>query len=237
MKQQLMKLADRRGFGSRLRALKLAASPDWVQRDFRDNQHIALVFASVLDESSNYLDVGANSGYFVNIAARCAPNGRHIAYEPVPALAANLKRSFPQVDIRQAALSTARGTAAFTVDQGEPAFSRLASIASPDGHTTTQIEVRVEALDEDLPPDWAARLIKIDAEGAEAQVIEGGVAFLARCRPVIIFELGRGATQIHDMLTGELAMRVFDIDGGGPYSREQLEEALEHGEIWNFLAH
>lgn len=236
MKQRLMSIADKYGQGSRLRAMRLAAGPEWARRDLRDNQQISSILSALLRPSANYLDVGANHGYFVAIAFRCAPSGSHIVYEPIPALADQLRLKFPTVQVHQAALAAEPGTAQFTVDMQQPAFSRFANLETASARPTETISVRVETLDSSIQNDWIPTVVKIDAEGAEAQILEGGIEMLGRTKPVILFEVGREADKIHDLLVSELEMRIFDIDGFGPYGREQLVETVAQQKIWNFIA-
>lgn len=67
---------------------------------------------------------------------------------------------------------------------------------------------------------------------------------LTRHAPIVVFEHGPGAEreyqtspeQVYDLLVSEAGMRIFDIDGVGPYSRSQFIETF-HRPIWNFVAH
>ena len=87
-------------------------------------------------------------------------------------------------------------------------------------------------------------LIKIDVEGAERQVIEGAIETLRRHAPIVVFEHGPGAQdeyqtspeQVYDLLVSGAGMRIFDIDGVGPYSRTQFVDVY-YKPIWNFVAH
>jgi hypothetical protein len=49
-----------------------------------------------------------------------------------------------------------------------------------------------------IPIESNISLIKIDVEGGELQVLEGGVETIKRCRPHIIFEHGLGASEFYD---------------------------------------
>jgi FkbM family methyltransferase len=67
----------------------------------------------------------------------------------------------------------------------------------------------------------AVDLIKIDCEGYEAFVIEGGLETIRRCRPVVIVEqkpghgqrFGRKETEAVDILVGIGARRVWEQSG------------------------
>jgi FkbM family methyltransferase len=55
-----------------------------------------------------------------------------------------------------------------------------------------EITVDMVRLDDVLPPGYDLRLIKIDVEGAELEVLRGAIGIVERCRPYIIFEHGNG---------------------------------------------
>src|SRR5437764_1151450 len=70
-------------------------------------------------------------------------------------------------------------------------------------------------------------VIKIDVEGAELQVIEGGRTVLAAAKPFVIFEHAAAAAALYDSPSvalfdslGELGYEIFTITGDGPYTRE-----------------
>jgi Methyltransferase FkbM domain len=105
-----------------------------------------------------------------------------------------------------------------------------------------QIAVQTERLDDVLDDSYVPTLIKIDVEGAELGVLRGAVETLHRHRPVVVFEHGLGGADLYDTHPTELfdlldgaGMRIFDLDGVGPYSCEQFEATFVEP-IWNFLA-
>jgi hypothetical protein len=67
---------------------------------------------------------------------------------------------------------------------------------------------------------------------------------LARCRPLVAFEHGTPAAEVfgttagrvHDLLSAP-GLRVFDMDGCGPFGRDEFEEIAAVGERFNFIAH
>jgi hypothetical protein len=105
-----------------------------------------------------------------------------------------------------------------------------------------RVSVRTERLDDVLAHGPAPTLIKIDVEGAELGVMQGAVETLQRHRPFVLFEHGAGGadlygtrpTQVFDLLEG-VGLRIFDLDGGGPYSRDRFETTFNEP-LWNFLA-
>jgi FkbM family methyltransferase len=176
-----------------------------------------------------------------------APRGRHIAYEPLPHLADHLRASFPDVDVRCAALSDHAGEASFARVRAAEAWSGLLfrplpGNAEPD---LEEITVRLEVLDEALPPDFVPAMVKIDVEGAEEQVVRGALRTLREHKPVVVFEHGLGSANaygtepddLHRLLVEEAGLRIFDLDGGGPYDREEFHRAFYAFERVNWVAH
>ena len=227
----------------RLREARLAFQPQ-AQRARRDEQAMEVVLAATLRASSNAIDVGANRGALLESILRVAPFGRHIAYEPIPALYEHLVASFPQVDVRCAALSDADGGAEFAHVVNAPAYSGLRQRTDlPDDiGEVRRISVRTERLDDALEATYVPALVKIDVEGAELHVLRGAVQTLERHRPFVLFEHGAGGADLYGSLPTELfdllhaaGLRLFDLDGDGPYDRGRFEATFTEP-IWNFLA-
>ncbi len=202
-------------------------------------EHLKLLLRLSLPVDANCVDVGANVGDVLREMVASAPRGRHIAYEPLPDLAAELARRFPDVDVRNAALSDS---------PGEHPFFRVKSASTrssffADGVDSSELEqliVRCDVLDDALPTDYAPDLIKVDVEGAEVAVLRGAQRILHDHRPTVILEHGSapvGATrEIYALLTSP-GLRVFDLDGHGPFSAPEFESVVEQAKIWNFVAH
>ena len=150
----------------------------------------------LLRRGDTFVDVGANIGWFTLVAARCVgQQGRVIAFEPSSSVFAQLARnvalnSAPNVVLERLALSHSCGTA-------------LLSNAAPDNGGTRHITLG-DRRPEDVAGEPVAtmtldayvetaglkriRLIKIDVEGAEFDVLSGMRSALKRqaCDYVII---------------------------------------------------
>jgi FkbM family methyltransferase len=215
------------------------------RREARDRHAISVLMAASLPRDAQTIDVGAHNGAVLREIVRIAPAGRHIAYEPIPQFAAYLTQEFPSVTVRDAALSDENGTASFVHVDSAPEYSgfREREIQGLIDVRKHEITVRTERLDDALPDTFQPGLIKIDVEGAEMLVLRGAEQTIRRFRPMIIFEHGVGASDrygtqpsdVYDLLVAELDMRIFDLDGVGPYSREQFQAVFAEP-IWNFLA-
>jgi FkbM family methyltransferase len=204
-----------------------------------------VLLSVALRRDAHTIDVGAHSGAVLREILRVAPAGRHLAYEPLPEYAAMLTTQFPSVVVNNAALSDENGTARFVHVDSAPEYSGLREreYHGVDDVRKHEITVRTERLDDVLPAGFEPDLIKIDVEGAETLVLRGALRTLARHRPLVIFEHGIGASErygsgpneLHDLLVGELGMRIFDLDGEGPYTRQRFEQVFPEP-IWNFVA-
>jgi FkbM family methyltransferase len=224
--------------------MRRAFEPQSVTRDRADHEHLRGVLAAILDPDSNCVDVGAHEGAVLEDIVRLAPRGHHIAYEPLTEFARRLAERFPRVEVRARALADHAGQAAFAHVLTRPGWSGLLTKSNSGAEQVESITVPVEKLDDALPPSFIPRFIKIDVEGAEEQVFRGALETIRRHRPVIAFEHGVGAADrygtkpdtIHDMLTDDCGLTIFDFIGHGPYTRKQFGHAFHYGERVNFLA-
>jgi FkbM family methyltransferase len=195
--------------------------------EHREQIAITAVIAATLRRDGVYVDVGTNRGQVLRDAVRVAPEARHIAFEPIPQLAAEVSAAFPGVDCRALAVAGESGTAEFCHFRNLDGWSglrRSLSVSDEQGDPEF-ITVQVSTLDAELR-GVSPTVVKIDVEGAELEVIEGGSAMLARERPVLIFEhvaeaaelYGVSAADLWDLLAG-LDYEVFAVTGAGPYDR------------------
>jgi len=225
-----------------LRDAYFALSPT-ARRNAQDDKQLRLALALTLKEDSCCVDVGAHRGSFLEQALRYAPRGQHIAFEPLPDLADELRRRFPTVDVRPSALSDTTGTAEFVRYRGRPALSGLRAREHVRARSET-LEVPLVRLDDELPETYAPHVIKIDVEGAERQVLEGAMATIRTHRPLIVFEHAKsgaphyGTTphQLYELLVEQARLQLFDMDGDGPLDLARFGELFASGTRWNFIA-
>jgi FkbM family methyltransferase len=222
-------------------------SPGRVARRIRaDDRHLGLLLSFALTSRSNCIDVGANDGFFLRQFPRVAPLGRHIAYEPLPELCAELARRFPGIEVRQRALADYEGQSSFVrvLDTDLEAYSGLREQPYPKSVATETITVEVECLDNHLPDGWLPDFMKVDIEGAELLAFQGAIKTLRSAKPLIVFEhgpnasgqYGVGCDDIHSLLCGDVGLRIFDMDGNGPLDPLQFRDAIASGR-WNWVAH
>ena len=241
----LKRAAVATGMAPTARDVLFALQPAATKRDRLDHRHMALLVTFLLGPEDNCVDIGANRGFFLEEVVRIAPGGQHIAYEPIPHLCAEVAGRFPQVDVRNAAVADAPGEAEFLFDRTYDGLSSLERLDLPEGHEVETLNVRVDALDAALPEGYVPRLIKLDIEGAEYPAMRGAIETIRRHRPVVLFELwndaarrfGYEATDVHELLCDEAGLRIFDLQGEGPYSRAEFQRVFEEGAIENFVAH
>jgi FkbM family methyltransferase len=208
------------------------------------------VMSRVLSPDSNCLDVGANEGTFVKEMLKFAPKGKHMAFEPIPELAAKVAGKYPHVDVHDCALSDVTGTSSFQLVTNNPGYSGLRRRHYDFGEPIIkEIRVRTQRLDELYPQERPLRFVKIDVEGAEYLVFQGGKETLRKHRPYIVFEHGRGAAtfydvrpeQVYDLLNGELGMDISVmadwLEDGAPLTRDEFVDQFVNNVNYYFLAH
>jgi FkbM family methyltransferase len=219
----------------------LAAVDATALRDQREALGISAVLAGTLRGEGIYVDVGANRGQILSDAVRFAPHARHVAFEPVPQLAAQIVRAFPGVDCRVLALGAASAVSEFCYFRKRDGWSglrRSTQVSDREGDPEF-ITVKVSTLDSELA-DVSPRVVKIDVEGAELAVLQGGLELLERARPLVIFEhvdeasalYGASADDLWQLLS-ERGYIIYSATGEGPFDRRAFAHA---GGIVNWLA-
>ncbi len=174
---------------------------------------VAEAIARLVDQSEMALDIGANIGQMTSLMRRRAgPKGRVHAFEPHPAVFAELEFNVREASpgagqapavLHNFALSEADGVADLDVGEGWEGNRGLARVvtdnASPSRRTT---QIQIKRLDSVLPADAQVGVCKIDVEGHELNVLKGAGRLLAerRIRDVVFEELGEYPSPLHHHL-------------------------------------
>lgn len=243
IRERLIDTAVKLGIDDQLRSLRDVMPGQKRNRITEQNVRLLLSFA--LAENANCIDIGAYRGKVLSEILRVAPYGKHIAYEPQPEKYKDLQAHFPDVDVRQAAVSNEQGETSFNYVKNLPGYSGFREIHYPRKPLIEKLTVRTEMLDKDLPAGYIPAFIKIDVEGAEGLVIEGAIETLSRYKPILLFEHGKAGAEhyqtsprrIYELLHGRAGLRIFDLDGNGPYTLLQFEESCARDERWDYVAH
>jgi FkbM family methyltransferase len=218
----------------------LAAVYPTARQALHEEIAISAVLASSLRSDEMYVDVGTNRGQVLREAVRVAPDGG-MSFLSRFSLAAEIARTFPQVDSRQIALGAVAVTEQFchfrTLD-GWSGLRRSPDISDEHGDPE-YITVQVSTLDAEIA-ELRPGVIKIDVEGAELDVLEGARSLLSDVKPVVIFEhvatvaalYGSPPAACWDLLV-ELDYRVFAVTGSGPFSRADFAQNVS---VVNWLA-
>ena len=137
------------------------------------------------------VDAGANIGYYSLVfSSAVGSTGRVIAFEPMPhaleALTRNLRlNSVENVEVRPMAVSATSCVSRFYL--GPRHHTSVASLRPRSD--STAIDIQCTTLDEALRGERQVRLLKIDVEGAEADVLKGATRTLQAGVPHILAEV------------------------------------------------
>jgi FkbM family methyltransferase len=180
-----------------------------------------------------FIDVGANIGEMVIDMARKQQIESVHAFEPIGDCVHSIRASvainaFENVQIHHTAVSDKIGFTDFDYSPTNPSCSGIRGTAQ------TRIRVPTTTLDYALPESIRHPILLLDVEGAEKDVLVGGVDLIKRERPLIIFEYNNvsrshfNLEQIREVLGPEYEIfRLRQHDG-------LLDDNLE--DTWNCVA-
>ena len=158
------------------------------------------IMKRMLSHNSGCIDIGCHKGEIMDEILKYAPDGNHFAFEPLPHLFEFLKEKFKEknVSVYSVALYDQQGETTFNYVVNAPAYSGIRKRHYDiDDAQISEIKVKTDLLDNIIPESAGISLIKIDVEGAELPVLKGGMKTIKRCKPVIIFEYGKGAADYY----------------------------------------
>lgn len=177
------------------------------------SQRVELIALTESLASGDYaIDVGANKGSYLWALSRAVPKGRVFAFEPQPILADYLNQAYEaagikNIQIENMGISNQSGVLQLAIPgtgSSSPGASFERAVASREN--CRSIDVTVSTLDAyflKMPNKIGA--IKIDVEGHELAVLQGGSELIKKHRPVVVCE----SEQRH-MTTGSVN-DIFDF--------------------------
>ena len=145
------------------------------------------IFDRFLDSNKDFIDVGANIGYYSLLAA---PLSRKVySFEPDPRVIKHLKNNllqFENCEIFKEALFSELGEMTLNLHS----MSELSSMVKKNSQGD-KIKVKVNTLDNLMVehPSLRVSCIKTDAEGADFSILQGGKNLFLRDRPLILSEV------------------------------------------------
>ena len=170
-----------------LTSFVLLEQEDWFEKE------IAFV-RRLLRPGMRALDIGANYGiYAMAIARAIGLTGRLWAFEPASPTAAALRRTIERnaasnTTLVQLALSNRIGTATLHLQDN----SELNSLSIAGSGTAE--EITLSTIDHEAKrASWGAiDFVKLDAEGEEVRILQGGGIFFTAQSPLVMFEVKHG---------------------------------------------
>jgi FkbM family methyltransferase len=149
----------------------------FVEQELRDSRWVRAVRSGY---KPLVVDVGANAGVFSHYVHCLNPRCEFVAFEPLPGMAARIRelqeRTGMNLVCHQKAVSKTSGQALFESPHGYDGTSKLTRDGKAGANT---LQVETTTLDAALG-NRKITLMKVDVEGFELDVIEGGRGALAR---------------------------------------------------------
>ena len=172
----------------------LLEQQDWFEDEIKFLRRLLL-------PGQRVIDIGANYGVYTLSMAKTVGSAGHVwAFEPASATAKLLAKGiaanqFTQVTLDHRALSNISGTAQFSLHE-KSEFNSLVHDGRPSSDVTESVQV--VTLDECLDHyGWhGIEFLKMDAEGEEANILEGGKRFFAELSPLVQYEV-KDASKMH----------------------------------------
>jgi FkbM family methyltransferase len=189
-----------------------------------------LIF-ELAESSFKFLDIGANMGFYSIGAALTNRSVAVIAFEPNPKIRrtleynADLNKVIGNITILEIALSDFSGTETFSVPLFTGSGGGSLRNLHPEEGSPTEFQVPVERLDKFRDQTSGTDLIKIDVEGAEYNLLMGGLATIKENQPTVVIELLRKWMKPFGTSPSDVVKVMFENDYlcfavGSSYTRE-----------------
>lgn len=192
------------------------------------------------------LDIGANFGWYTTLCSRlCGSNGEVHAFEPVPSTLEELRYNIRlnqaenNVVVNNFALGNEEETAQIFLFEGLPhSHASLSNLGRNDGRSFSIQVTTLDKYEHNNLRDKQVRFIKLDVEGAELNVLEGGKKFFRSQKDLwLLFEINIETSNAfgydQQALIGALESigfnRFFQAGVGGEPEQISDFDTLAHG--------
>ena len=226
-----MKLLNRLGIAWRAERLKCRTDIE------------LFLLPSLVEPHSLAIDIGANKGVYSYHLQKLA---RVAAFEPIPMLAEQIADAgFNRIEVHNCGLGREPGYFELRIPFSEKDKKELntpsatfRTLAAIPGQKQLCFHVEVKRLD-DFRFDNVS-FMKVDVEGWEEQVLEGGEETIANNRPVILIELvERIAPGVFDFVKSFLSKHGYEMffaEHGGRKLHSLATLNSDNPQAYNFLA-
>lgn len=199
-----------------------------------NNPHLFNIFKKFKD--GVFVDVGANVGYFSLLASSYFK--KVISFEPDPLTFLDLNKNISISKVKniiafENALSDKNCSSILyrnPINRGGSSMEKFSSEIDFGKKKISEVKIEVKCLDEiysSLKLDEKIKLIKIDVEGHELNVIKGAMKVISLCKPVIFAEVS-SQKQFLDLLS----FLPPEYKGYSPYNLHSIIDPFSCSE-WN----
>lgn len=198
----------------------------------RDEMGAFIDIAPRLPRGAMLFDVGAHRGLFSLIHCALSPDRRAVLFEPSPSLAKDARGLLVlngldgRAEVRACGVGDRTGRRQIVEDALGFAIEAKGGAAGAETIEFTTLD------DEWRRTGVAPSIVKIDVEGAEAEVVRGAAALLRDTRPVLFLELHMDELERRGESTRALLAELtaagyrFTDPGGRPRSPRSLAASL-----------
>ena len=169
-----------------------------------------------------FFDVGANVGLYIWEVSKVCPNRNILAFEPDPENVKLLEKTLSAANLQNLeicnyALSNQNGEVLFFQDSLTSATGCVAGKDKPWieqylNSSANEIRVKTNTLDSVVSDNNNPSLIKIDVEGHEVEVLDGGKNTLTKIKPLLILESFPPKQRTILSLLQEIGYKFLDAD-------------------------
>ncbi|MEX0935064.1 MAG: FkbM family methyltransferase [Candidatus Paceibacterota bacterium] len=198
-------------------------------------RNLTAFLAKNLKSNDIFYDVGANFGFYTFLGEHIITDGEVHSFEPNSRVFEYLRRNTAdsEVFINMRALSNQVGTTTFFDSVEDSSSSGLFRQSARPADDYSKTKVEVTTLDEYVKTHNPPTIIKIDVEGVEYKVLNGGRSVIEKYKPTIIIEVWGGERgQKHHAsavkLLRDFGYQSFRIKEGGLLS---LVETVDFNNI------
>ena len=193
-----------------------------------------------LKKGDCFIDVGANIGLMSIFASKCIGNeGQVVAYEAHPKTAELLKENIGlnqllNIQVCQYALGSEEGQ---TKIYDNWQINRGGASLIVKTNDSVAFDIEIHQLDNKIPSNLIPKVIKIDVEGFEMEVLKGASETIKRFQPILIVEFSEIRENVHE--SGAQLVEIIKTFGnyrfyklkGGKERKSKLVEILSNDKL------